>query len=258
MTVMVGSRLCVDALGSRIAADCDDPAVLAVLGDLLGSLTTSQTQACRGFQASAVRDALVRINAEVITQMPYFGVHSAVLAGSDGAIALPGESGSGKSTTTASALLAGLGYVSDEVLALDWDRDELLAQPYPRPLALSGWSCDRLGVADHGPGRYHDSGDETYFRPTILTDRIESAAVGLRHLVLLGPYTECTRLYEVGRQEAATALLTYAFNAWRRPADAFRLAHRIAARTTCWVLERGDPLEIGTVLSSTFGIGPRR
>lgn len=258
MTATVGSRLEVDALGSRIAADCDDPVVLAVLKDLLGSLATTKTQPCQGFRASDVRDALIRINAEMITRMPYFGVHSAVLAGSDGAIAVPGESGSGKSTTTASALLAGLGYVSDEVLALDWGSDELLAQPYPRPLALSGWSSDRLGVADHGPGRYRDSGDETYFRPAILTDRIEVAPVPLRQLVLLGPYTERTRLYEVGRQEAATALLQYAFNAWQRPADAFRLAHRVAARTKCWILERGEPIEIGAVLRATFGSGSNR
>lgn len=257
MTTAVGNRLLVEALGTKISTLCADPAVLTTLADLLGSLTMERSSHGTGHLVSTVRDALIRINAQTITKMPYFGVHSAVITSAEGAIAIPGSSGSGKSTATASALLAGLGYVSDEVLALDWCGDELLAHSYPRPLSLSPWSMARLGIPDQGPGRYRDGGDEIYFGPSVLTNRIEISPAPVRHVLLLGPYAERTRLYEVGRRDAAAAVLTYAFNAWRRPDDAFRLAHRIAARTTCWVLERGVPIETGVVLRSTFGTRPR-
>ena len=65
----------------------------------------------------------------------------------DRAIAFPSVSGNGKTTLTAACLLSGFSYISDEALVLDGDGAVI---PYPKPLALSKWSCETLGIPEEG------------------------------------------------------------------------------------------------------------
>ena len=62
-------------------------------------------------------------------------IHAACVGG-PGAVLLPGESGTGKSTLAAACVADGLTYLSDEYAALD--RKTGMIVPYPRPLELHG------------------------------------------------------------------------------------------------------------------------
>lgn len=66
-------------------------------------------------------------------------LHAGCVAGDgegDGAVLLPGGSGTGKSTLTAACLAAGLRYLSDELAAIDPHEGTVV--PYPKPLELEG------------------------------------------------------------------------------------------------------------------------
>ena len=76
--------------------------------------------------------------------MRRLAIHAGVVAIGDSTIAFPSVSGNGKTTLTAACLLSGFSYISDEALVLD-DNGSVI--PYPKPLALSKWSCETLGIA---------------------------------------------------------------------------------------------------------------
>jgi hypothetical protein len=206
-----------------------------------------------------IAEVLRRLNAALIARSPYFCAHAAVLSVSDGALAILAASGSGKSTTTAAGLQQGLGYLSDEVLAVNWPgpdagEAEPVAQPYPRPLGLSSWSCRALRIGTDAVLAEDPTEDEYFVPPAAITTRIHRAARPLRHIVVLGPPREDGRLVPLGRRDSVPALLQRAFNAWQDPASAFRLAHGIAAAADCWLLEPGPPQEVGRLLRERFGV----
>ncbi len=101
--------------------------------------------------AGALAESLVAINrcaAESAVD------HAAVLhAGTftvDGtAIALSGASGAGKSTAVAAAVTRGLGYLSDEVCAID--PRSLMVAPYHRPLGMRAAGAAAVGVPIPSP-----------------------------------------------------------------------------------------------------------
>ena len=68
-------------------------------------------------------------------------------------VLLPGASGSGKSTLSAGLVRAGLGYLSDELVALDLTSGQLLA--YPKPITVKEGSFPALRDvgAPEGPAR---------------------------------------------------------------------------------------------------------
>ena len=195
---------------------------------------------------SEVSGVLSYVNALIIDQMDFLGVHAGVVAGANGAIAFPGRSGDGKSTLTAACLKVGFDYVSDEVLAFSWDSlgpDKAAVYPYPRPLSLSPWSAGELGLP-----AAEVSADEVYISATDLGTTVHTESTTLRHIIFLGPITGRPRLIEATRQQAAAALLERSFNGWRHPAEAFARSHAIAADISCWVLERGAPMECAELL----------
>ncbi len=69
--------------------------------------------------------------------------HAAALDADGAGLLLPGASGSGKSTLAAALAGFGLGYLSDELVALDLTREWLL--PYPKPISLKAGSFGLLG-----------------------------------------------------------------------------------------------------------------
>jgi hypothetical protein len=80
--------------------------------------------------------------------------HAGALDADGAGVLLPGASGSGKSTLTAGLARAGLGYLSDELTALDLRRGRLL--PYAKPITLKHGSFGV--VADLHPDRSTGAG----------------------------------------------------------------------------------------------------
>lgn len=77
-------------------------------------------------------------------------------------VLLPGASGSGKSTLSAGLVRAGLGYLTDELVALDMTSGQLL--PYPKPITVKSGSFEALrdvSTAD-GRGGSDGQGDEEW------------------------------------------------------------------------------------------------
>lgn len=66
-------------------------------------------------------------------------VHAGAVAGSTGALVLPGTSGSGKSTLTAALVRAGLGYLSDDIAALDRRAGRVLPVPFAVSVKEGAW-----------------------------------------------------------------------------------------------------------------------
>ena len=77
--------------------------------------------------------------------------HAGALDAGGTGVLLPGTSGSGKSTLTAGLARAGLGYLTDELAALDLRSGQLL--PYPKPITLKAGSFAVLPELDPDAGR---------------------------------------------------------------------------------------------------------
>jgi hypothetical protein len=102
-------------------------------------------------------------------------LHAGVVSPEPGrAIAVCGRSGAGKSTATTAAVLAGWGFVADEVCALHPDTFEV--RPYPRPIGLRFGGAQALGLdRDRGIRQ-----DDVFRAPVLVTD-----PPVLEHVVLL-------------------------------------------------------------------------
>lgn len=89
---------------------------------------------------------IASVDRALLAASPCLHVHAVSVAGSRGAVLVPGVSGFGKSTLAAAAMQAGLRLVSDEAACLDPVAD--VVWPHPRPLGLSAHSRRLLGLAD--------------------------------------------------------------------------------------------------------------
>ncbi|HEY9390279.1 MAG TPA: hypothetical protein VIR27_11010 [Mycobacteriales bacterium] len=201
-------------------------------------------------QDEATGQVLAVLNAAALSDAECLAVHAGVVARHGRVVAFPARSGQGKSTLTAACLRAGLDYVSDEALCLDWRDAGVL--PYPRPLELSGWSRSALGLTA-GPR-------DELVTAARLGARSARPPLVLDHLVLLarhpaGAATEEVTLEPVSPQQGAAALLTRSFNHWRHPGRAFDLAHEVASRTRVWRLRLGEPTRAAALLCTLLGPG---
>lgn len=85
-------------------------------------------------------------------------LHSGAMEAAGAGILLPGASGSGKSTLVAGLVGAGLGYLTDELAAVDMRSGLLL--PYPKPITVKRGS---FGVLSHfGPDARSPSDSVSY------------------------------------------------------------------------------------------------
>jgi hypothetical protein len=95
-----------------------------------------------------------RAAASLTAEVP---LHAAgVRADGGGVIALAGTSGAGKSTLGAAAMLAGWGFLAEEIGAVD--PVSLAVRPYHRPIGLRRGGAGALGIdyPDFDDGRYSD------------------------------------------------------------------------------------------------------
>lgn len=164
-------------------------------------------------------------------------MHSGVASRDRRIVALPAESGHGKTTLTASLVRSGFDFISDEALVFEDDGTVL---PYPKPFALTPWSANQVDVpvgdeevlvtaADLGGRTGH---------PGPLTD------------LVLSEYGHTPAVIEqLPRSEAVAALIRYSFNHFKDPARAFKIATEVAREVTVWRLDYNDPIEAATMLS---------
>jgi hypothetical protein len=192
----------------------------------------------------------------------YLLFHSGGLEAAEGVgLLVPAASGSGKSTLTAGLARAGLGYLSDELVALELDGavpGRLL--PYPKPITVKPGSFTALASMEPGPfgdGWFGESsGSESGSGSGSGSDGSEDEwqvpvgeGTGLRvgspcrpaYVIVprydAGAETALTRLSET---EAFFALALHAVNMLPHGADATSALGRLAADCECYALAMSD------------------
>jgi hypothetical protein len=181
------------------------------------------------------------VNQSAVAQLTEFAVHASVVAFDDRVVAFPALSGRGKTTLAAASLLAGADYISDEALVLD---KEGFVIPYPKPMALSSWSCQVLGL----PG----AEGETLVRPEELSAKTRRDSFPLTDVILAVYGHQPTTLESLPRSQAMTALISLSFNHYKDPEQAFRIASKVAGRANVWRLHYHDPLEAARVVAEAM------
>lgn len=231
----------VRVLGSRFTVRAADPRIAAELARLLAPFLADGAPG-RALVVDAPVDlepadalpvVLAEINTTALAEADFFAVHAGAVARGGRVVAAPAVSGTGKSTLTAACLRAGLDYVSDEALCLDWDTGAIT--PYPRPIALSRWSAAAIGVTAPADG------EESLFTAADLGAATATGPLGLAEVVLLERGAGPARLRPLPRGEAVAEVLRRSFTSWRRPDRAFALVHEVLGRTRTWRLTLGEP-----------------
>lgn len=193
-------------------------------------------------------------NRVLLQTCPYLAVHAAVLATHDGVLAMPAESGTGKSTLTAACLRRGFRYVSDEALVIRADGAVIA---YPRPLGLSRWSRGAVqitSVPGFGPVTNGDD-DEELIDPACLGDVASDLRdVPLRAVISLRRGADLAGLARLPRAQGAIALLRNSFNHFKDPAASVALVHDVVSDAEVLELVLGEPMRAADVLADHFGL----
>lgn len=193
--------------------------------------------------SSVVVALLAELNRRAIDSFDTYAAHAAVLDVGGHAIALPAESGHGKTTLTTAAVMSGLGYMSDEALCIDPESE--LVYPYPRPLLLSADSREILGLE----ATVVDNGIEGAVSPAEI-GRVVADPIPLGHVVFPEYGHDAARLEAVDAGTVMAELLRMSFNNYKDPEGAFRLAASVAGRVGGWRLTYGDPFEAAKLMAS--------
>jgi hypothetical protein len=172
-------------------------------------------------------------------------VHASAATFPGGAIVLPGPMGAGKSTLVAALVRAGLGYLTDEVVAVDPATG--LVQPYPKYLSLGP---EFAAFAPEPPAIVRGG----------LSNRVLVPAVSLRDgavaspavpRVIVTPRYERHARTELVPLHRAEALSTLAQHAFHLTHDAVRTLHTLEAMVEgarCYQLVSSDIDEACTAL----------
>lgn len=260
-------RLHLETLGVEMRLQVEDPALagrlaraLGDLGDATGSASPDHHVTVRGegpwrttSQAGtttadsperALTQALTAVNHIVVTRTPLLAFHAAVVTRHGRALVLPARSGSGKSTLTACLLQQGWSYVSDEALALDWATGRLEA--YPRPMALSPWSCAAAGGVTGLPGD-----GETVVTASHLGATVDASPGPVRHVVLLrrGTSSEAT-ISPTDRNDGLHELLQRGFTHHVDGGTALRRLAELLGASAVVELSLGDPVDAATAVTT--------
>jgi hypothetical protein len=236
----------VTLLGTRYALDCEDPALAGEFTRLLAGFPASGSGPAQAFPVPSGTDigvVLAELNAAALAAADCLAVHAGVVASGGEVIAFPGPSGIGKTTLTTACLLAGLEYVSDESLCLDWSSTAVLR--YPRPLALTPAAAALAGASTVDSPQ---ATGEVLITAGELGARVATEPLALTHVVLPRRVATAAALHEAPRREAIHALLTRSFTAHREPRAAFDLAHRVMRDARAWYLDLGHPRDAAALL----------
>jgi hypothetical protein len=158
-------------------------------------------------------------------------------------VLVPGASGSGKSTLVAGLVRVGLGYLTDELAALDMATGRLV--PYPKPITLKPGSFDVLSdmtPADcSGPGRDPWAGEEWHVAVGTGTGRRIGRACK-PGIVVVPRYVAGagTALTALSATEAFFALAVNAVNLVPHGSVGTQALGRLAAMCPCFALTMSD------------------
>jgi hypothetical protein len=184
---------------------------------------------------------VANLNFAAVEQCERFAVHAGVVGWPEGRVGIPASSGHGKTTLTAALLRQGFTFLSDEALVFGNDASVV---PYPKPLALSEWSVDKLGLS-------RSSHAESLALPADLGSSFGTGGP-LTDLVISEYGHGKQSLQALPRSRAVAALIQYSFNHYKDPERAFRLATEVARDLRVWRLEYDDPLEAAEVLQDAL------
>jgi hypothetical protein len=177
-------------------------------------------------------DIVGLINQAAIAGVKWFAAHAAAVATDDRVVAFPAVSGQGKTTLAAAAVLDGFAYVTDEALVLDDTGDVV---PYPKPLALSAWSCEKLGLEPEG--------SERLFTASELGGTVVEATGPLTDLVVARYGAESPGIRRLPSSQAMAELIEKSFNHYKDPERAFRLSAEVARSVRVWGLDYDNPIQ---------------
>lgn len=200
---------------------------------------------------------LFEANQQAIEQSPeLIRIHSAAVAVGDRAVILPGPMGAGKSTLAAGLTHRGLGYITDEVVAID--RGSGLVRTYPKPISL-GAAPDPIGSIgwEPSPGAGLFLGASGVIPARTLghvDDRAHPVGLVVLPLYVPGAATELVRLPD---SEALAAVASHTFHL-DRPGTLDALAG-VLAGVPCYHLVSGSlPDAVDAVLDvAPSGAGVR-
>ena len=194
--------------------------------------------------------------------------HSGALDAGGSGVLVPGASGSGKSTLVAGLARAGLGYLTDELTALDMTSGRLL--PYPKPITVKPGSF--VAVADMDPDR--ERGRDDAVDPWSGEEWLVAVGEGTGRriggpcepgLVVVPRYDPSadTELTPLSDTEAFFALALHAVNLIPHGAAGSETLGRLAARCRCFALAMSDldeacGLVARLVAADGGGAGPSR
>ncbi len=230
-----------------------DVVVVLARGDDHWLLTVDNQQRQLRVDADLPVELLTSLNDQALSRTRWFATHAGAVALGGRVVAFPGASGSGKSTLTAACLLRGFGYVSDEALCLEPDGAVV---PYLKPLALSAWSRDALGLVDAGEDLGASPGaapGERLVRAADLGATLAAPPLRVTDIVLRE--RGALAFTQLPRRAGGAELLRRSFNHFRAPEAAFDLVHAVAATCRVWQLTCTDPLTAAELLAERLSAG---
>jgi hypothetical protein len=180
----------------------------------------------------SVNQAAVRSRPDLVI------VHAAVATWGGSALLLPAAMEAGKTTLVAGLVLRGLGYLSDELAAID--PATLLVQPYPKPLTLERGSWPVLPALAPDVAQSVRPYTERQWQVGVQTIRPNAVADPARARWIVAPRYErgaATRLEPMGRSEMLKTLTEQCF---RLDAAGFRTLASVVGDSSCHRLVSGS------------------
>lgn len=190
----------------------------------------------------AIELFLADLNRHILYSYEGFAAHAGVVRHPSGRVLVfPGSSGTGKSTLTAAAVLAGFEYLSDEALCVPYG--ERAALPYLKPINLMDWSRSHLGIDD-------DIVTERPVSPLAIGKAHRDAAqvTDIVHLKRPQPLS----ISRVGSNRSVGTLIEMSFNHYRQPEMTFRTVTGLAGGATTWELSYTSAVEAAAELFERF------
>ena len=192
--------------------------------------------------STAVDRLLQDLNQKVVEESPELLLfHAGGLQSGDVGILLPAPSGSGKSTLVAALVRDGLGYLSDELMAVTSSGAQLL--PYQKPLALKSGSfellCELKPVL--APAWAEFAGEQWHVPAT----QVGTGSVGqacTAGLVILPHYIRggSTSLRRLHRAETFLSLAVNSVNIDAHGGQGAQLLGDLVEQCECYELEMSD------------------
>ncbi len=172
-------------------------------------------------------------------------VHTSAATSGDAAIVLPGPMGAGKSTLVAALVRAGLGYLTDEVVA--FEPSSGVIRPYPKYLSLGSEFAPQVTPLPESLRVF--VGDQTLVPPDAL--RPGAVAPAARARLIVSPRYErgaTAAIEPLGGAEALSMLAQHAFHVERDGQRTLEVLAEVVECSSCYRLVSGTVEEATAAL----------